>query len=202
MTFLDKCIDVQDRTMFLKELEKYLFIRQITNKNDLDFNQLSYKLYAAKMKPKLVISEIMNDNKTSVSYIALNKTEVLKRQKEYGFYHWELISYFLYEYEQSLIFRSKTAKVKLDWEQLYKYGSQGRRYIYFDDDRDSTLSEHISMNDYSSIEHIYPITTKKAYWTEIFRVYTQKERVTLKNLIGNLLPLSKPKNSSLKKYFF
>jgi len=52
-------------------------------------------------------------------------------------------------------------------------------------------------DDYKSIEHIYPQKVVEECWRSSFAQYSVKERNVLKHSIGNLVPLSKPKNSSL-----
>lgn len=106
--------------------------------------------------------------------------EICKKFKSRGFYTWPGIRYFLYEYEQHLRTRSKTKRHKLEWEAL----------------------EQQNTFDYISIEHIYPQSGRKQYWATKFSHYSPKERAQLKNALGNLLPLSKPKNSSLKDKSF
>jgi hypothetical protein len=56
--------------------------------------------------------------------------------------------------------------------------------------------------DYKSIEHIYPQTARARYWIDRFTNLTASNRDVLKNVIGNLVPLSKPKNSSLSNKSF
>lgn len=93
-----------------------------------------------------------------------------------GYYGWRSINYFLYEYEMSLQERSRTSREKIDW---------------------ATFSKEDFQSDYSSVEHIYPQKARSAYWSDRFGSFTSAQRRMLRNSLGNLLALSKPKNSSL-----
>ena len=91
-----------------------------------------------------------------------------------GYYRWSFVRYFLYEYNLHLQERSKTSRPKIDW-------------IEFSENQ----------SDYHTVEHIYPQNARAKYWTQRFAGLTAKQRDALRNSLGNLLPLSKPKNSSL-----
>ena len=97
-----------------------------------------------------------------------------------GFYSWEGIRYFLYEYEEELRAKGKNYTQKLDWQEFTKKDSR----------------------DFISVEHIYPQKAKKDCWKKTFNNYSLAERKILMNTIGNLVPLSKPKNSSLQNNCF
>jgi hypothetical protein len=91
-----------------------------------------------------------------------------------GFYSWNGLKYFLFEYNLDLQSRSKTDRRKIFWPEFTE-----------------------KREDYVSVEHIYPQYARDQYWTSRFAGFSQKQRTTLRNSLGNLLPLSKPKNSSL-----
>ncbi len=96
-----------------------------------------------------------------------------------GFYNWGGIKYFLFEYELSLHEKSKTSKSKIDWNQFCK-----------------------EKEDFVSIEHIYPQTAKAECWKTHFSQFSSEEKRILRDSLGNLVPLSKPKNSSLQNKCF
>jgi uncharacterized protein with ParB-like and HNH nuclease domain len=89
-----------------------------------------------------------------------------------GFYAWNGVHYFLYEYEQHL------------------QGNEEQKITY---------DKFVKRN---SIEHIYPQTSTEECWTTAFEAYTSEQRIKLKNSLGNLLLLSVPKNSALQNKCF
>ena len=94
-----------------------------------------------------------------------------------GFYNWNGLRYFLYEYEMEKV-RQRGSK-KIDW-QLFVKGEK----------------------DKVSIEHIYPQTPDNQCWEESFKGFNQQERAYLQGTLGNLLPLSQSINSSLQNDCF
>lgn len=96
-----------------------------------------------------------------------------------GFYHWDGIRYFLYEHEQDLTLKGKQVTNKLSWELLKN-----------------------SHNDSVTLEHIFPQTPTDPYWTEHYGHLNDQERWYLTHSLGNLLPLSRKKNSSIQNASF
>ena len=82
-------------------------------------------------------------------------------------------SYFLYEYEKHL---QNTNEVKVEWE-TFEQNQAGK----------------------VSIEHIYPQTPTDAYWQQRFTTDADK---ALTHSLGNLLLLSRSKNSEQQNYGF
>jgi uncharacterized protein with ParB-like and HNH nuclease domain len=101
--------------------------------------------------------------------------------KERGYYTWNPLRYFMFEYEQWLRHKSKATRGVLDWE---------------------TFQNEDYEADHKSIEHIYPQKPTNTYWKDRFNHYSVKERGILRNSLGNLLPLSQPKNASLSNKSF
>lgn len=93
-----------------------------------------------------------------------------------GYYTWRFIRYFLFEYELFLQSGSKTERDKIDWTIFVKENYE---------------------TEYMTIEHIYPQRARDKYWTDRFSKFTPSQKKMLRNSLGNLLALSKPKNSSL-----
>jgi len=91
-----------------------------------------------------------------------------------GFYNWDGIRYFLFEYNLDLQHKSKANRPKIFWPEFTE-----------------------EKKDYISVEHIFPRQARHEYWTSRFKGLTQKQKEALRDSLGNLLPLSKPKNSSL-----
>jgi uncharacterized protein with ParB-like and HNH nuclease domain len=164
---------------FLKSLEKLLFsLLLISRSYNIEFNATRFIEWASDLSNdetsiEKVISAI-DDARVEI----VDDTQAINQMSasfKDGFYHWRGLRYFMYEYEQSLKEKSKTYTDKLDWKQL------------LDDARD-----------HKTIEHIYPQNPRKACWTEKYKSYNGKERSLLRHTIGNLVPLSQPKNSSFQ----
>lgn len=98
-----------------------------------------------------------------------------------GYYGWRAIRYFLFEYEIHLHQKSKADRQKIEWQEFSAENYQ---------------------RDYETIEHIYPQKAKDKYWTERFSGFSVTEKRLLRNSLGNLLALSKPRNSSLNNRAF
>lgn len=90
-----------------------------------------------------------------------------------GFYSWSGLRYFLYEYEKEL---QKQGDVKVEWE-TFEHNQSGK----------------------ISIEHIYPQTPDHEYWNSRFPTQAHKD---LLHSLGNLLLLSRSKNSELQNNSF
>lgn len=88
----------------------------------------------------------------------------------------------MFEYEQELKRLSKTSRELLDWSYEQK-------------------PEYYSL-DHKTIEHIFPQKAADPYWKEKFSKYTLKEKNSLRNSLGNLLPVSHAKNASLSNNSF
>ena len=93
-----------------------------------------------------------------------------------GFYGWNGLEYFLYEYELSL--HSQSCQKKVSWEDFHK-----------------------TSKDKVSIEHIFPQTPTDT-WKSAFSDVDKKDYMLYSGSIGNLLLLSKSINSSLQNDSF
>lgn len=129
------------------------------------------------------IDELINDiNKTTDANIEyalpsfITKIEKLFDNKG-GFYYWNSIKYFLFEYEYQLAKKNNLDKVS--WEMFTK-----------------------TEKDKVSIEHILPQTPSKFYWRNQFRQFSGEEIELLSCALGNLLPLSQSINSALQNDSF
>jgi len=100
-----------------------------------------------------------------------------KYQKGEGFYSWNGLRYFLFEYE--LFLQDKTnGNIKVKWADFNKRKKE------------------------DTIEHIYPQTAKDKYWKIGFEEMTKKEKKQLLHSIGNLVLLAKSKNSEFQNKDF
>lgn len=107
------------------------------------------------------------------------KKQIKEAMRNKNYYTWRAIHYLLYEYNFELQLRSKTSREKIDWEKFVE-----------------------QEQDYQSVEHIYPQRARGVYWRDRFSGLTAGKRDALRNVVGNLLPLSKPKNASLSNVAF
>lgn len=94
-----------------------------------------------------------------------------------GYYGWNTLRYFMYEYEYKLAMANGIKKIS--WEMFSK-----------------------AEKDKVSIEHILPQTPTKLYWRNMFRQFNDDEIARLTGALGNLLPLSQSINSSLQNDSF
>ena len=85
----------------------------------------------------------------------------------------------MYENEQWLLARAKQSTEKLDWDKLTK-----------------------NQRNQDTVEHIFPQTASDPYWKERYNGYSEQEKLYLVHSLGNLLPLSRAKNSSLQNDSF
>ena len=85
----------------------------------------------------------------------------------------------LYEYDYSLQEDSKEEHKKIDWVEFNK-----------------------EKTGYITIEHIYPQSSDKECWNKHFGTFTSDQKLRLCNTLGNLVPLSQKKNSSLQNDCF
>jgi Protein of unknown function DUF262/Protein of unknown function (DUF1524) len=176
------------RVKFLRILEKFIFLMSLIRNRayyyynagfePIDFTEMSLSLSDKSVNPENIIKQIeqkFESLKNAPEFL----TQMTQGFRKNGFYDWAGIKYFLYEYEVSLKERSKTYRDKIKWDE------------YIEDGRD-----------YHTVEHIYPQRPRKECWTDKYSHYTEKERTALRHSLGNLVPLSQPKNSSFQNKCF
>lgn len=165
---------------FLKILEKYLFAIEFYDGEAIDetdikcisFSEIVVKLNRGEMVITGVIEKLKKVYEQLISNIELSKS-VIRFYGKNGFYNrasW--LRYFLYEYELSLMKKSKTNIEKLNRWDLYE-------------------------RSYNSIEHIYPENSHCKYWLEMFNEFDGKQKNALKNSLGNFVLISSEKNGKL-----
>ena len=81
----------------------------------------------------------------------------------------------MFEYDQWLTKRGKQSANKLHWSDL-----------------------KAAKRDAITIEHIYPQTANEEYWLTRCSYLNENQTTTIANSLGNLVPLSRSKNSSLQ----
>jgi len=186
MVFFQKQKKQEERVKLLKAIERINFLEFLTQStyhlfylceiSSLNMVELAVKLSKSKVTPEKIIKELEEISHKITIHKEFLPNVRLQFNSE-GFYKWRGIKYFLYEYDLSLQTKSKTERQKLDWIEFNNY-------------------------DYDTIEHIYPQNPRKECWTLKFNSYSAQERSILRHSLGNLLPLSRPKNASFSNNCF
>jgi len=190
MVFFQTQSSDSSKLRFLKSVEKLIFLIRLTgfksyyyyssNAEPINFIDLALKLRDKSINIDSIVM-IIDQKFESIKNSPEFKSQVIPQFRKKGFYEWSGIKYFLYEYELSLKEASKTFRDKIRWED---YSAEDGR-------------------DYLTIEHVYPQRPRLDCWTSKYNSkYTEKERTALRHSLGNLVPLSKPKNSSFSNKCF
>lgn len=166
------------RTRAFKAFERIHFINSLAvpyppryDDRFIESLEIAIKIY----RGEPLVEELIEVFDTQIKTLLTGEANSIReRLKGRNYYTWRSIGYFLFEYNLELQLGSKTDREKIEWK-------------VFDENED----------DYASVEHIYPYKAQNRYWLSQFQNLTASQRDTLRNTIGNLLPLSKPKNSSL-----
>jgi hypothetical protein len=163
-----------ERTGFLERLRPYYF-----SSNGYDMEQDALQLLAGDRTPEEISRKLEGLADKFVASTEFHDS--IRGIGKGGYYSWSALGYFMYEYEQHLRTLSKTSRQLLNWE-TYKAEN-------YDED-------------HKTIEHIYPQRALDNYWKTQFEPYSIQERNILRNSLGNLLPVSHPKNASLSNKSF
>ncbi|EIF6158339.1 DUF262 domain-containing protein [Clostridium perfringens] len=187
-SFLRNDISSEERVQLFKEIERFIFIVFRLGRAPSNYKNSEYYGFARKLRKKEVrIEEVCENIKNRVEEWSEASTRFdIKPFKNYiskkfkdgnGFYDWNGLHYFLYEYEYDKVL--KDGNKKIDWN------------LFVKNDKDKV-----------SIEHIYPQTPTNKEWINVFQDYTEEQRKILNGTLGNLLPLSRSKNSSMQNDSF
>ncbi len=169
-----------------KAVERHIFIvfglaerRSHTGRN-LYFGKAA-KLYEDASMLQQLVSEINVDTDSKFSIDAFFDSVKGRQQwgDKKGFYAWDELPVVLFEYESNLHnTRYAGNNPKVSWVE-WKQGD---------------LAE--------TVEHIYPQTADNKYWTERFGALVDDRQRLLAHSLGNLLLLSRSKNSELQNYSY
>ncbi|WP_029913825.1 DUF262 domain-containing protein [Pelobacter seleniigenes] len=178
-----------DRLQLLNEIERFIFIcfrmcRTQANYGSSHFYRSARGVYLGEKSLGQVTQELIeslewafeDDDVLAVSSFDDFISKKFKSDGD-GFYAWNDLKYFLFEYEEEL--RKSRGKAKLGWSNFVR-----------------------NPKDNVSIEHIYPQTATDKYWSQKFKGYSKKEKRCLLGSLGNLLALSSSINSSLQNIPF
>lgn len=174
----------EERIDAFKAIERFIFVCFRLGYFNATFRSSEYyraarDIYLNDININVLINGINETTNSNVEYAIPNF--VTKIEKHFdnmgGFYFWNSIKYFLYEYELDLA--QKNNLDKLSWEMFTK-----------------------TEKDRVSIEHILPQKPTKYYWKNQFRQFDNEEIELLSCALGNLLPLSQSINSALQNDSF
>lgn len=188
VSFIRKDISSKNRVELFKEIERFIFIafrlgRSFSTFRNSEYYRLTKQLRSGEVDVDYIVSSLRNRIEGWLSAetkldIQPFKTYISKHYKNgKGYYSWNGLHYFLYEYENEKVL--KDGNKKIDWDLFIK-----------------------TPRDKVSIEHIYPQTADNEYWTNNFKGYSDEEKSLLLGSLGNLLPLSMSKNSSMQNDSF
>lgn len=171
------------RSQFLALLERNYFLSVFFG-TSLKSREDNYNYCAGRIRDaenlSTLLTELQAEYQNSIPF-GKDALPILSLEfQSNGFYRWEGIRYFLFEYEMSLQKASKTERSKVDWKNF----------------------EEQATSDYITIEHIFPQKPTESCWNTAFAAYKDEERRILANSLGNLLALSRSKNSSLSNACF
>lgn len=192
VAYLNKDIDTRQRVQLFKAIERFIFItfrlsRASSSYRNSEFYRAARQLRSGELSIGHVI-QMLNDRMAYCFYsIELSGVEYFDYTyfQKYidkmfksggGFYNWNGLRYFLYEYEMEKV--RQRGSQKIDWR-LFVKGEK----------------------DKVSIDHILPQTPTNNCWKSAFRGY-RKLMPFLQGTLGNLLPLSQSINSSLQNDCF
>jgi len=193
VSFLSKDIDTKNRVQLLKAIERFIFItfrlsRALSNYRNSEFYRAARQL----RNNELTIPDIVRrfEQRMDYCFYIPEETENVFFDYSYfqkfidkkfknggGFYSWNGLRYFLYEYEMEKV--RQRGSQKIDWK-LFVKGEK----------------------DKVSIEHIYPQTPDNKCWKESFKAIKKGDLKFTNGTLGNLLPLSQSINSSLQNDCF
>lgn len=192
-SFLSKNIDSKDRVRLFKAIERFIFIvfrlsRAFSSYRNSEFYKAARQLRNGELSINNIIQRL-NDRMNYLFYTPEGTDETYfyysnfrifiekKFKNSTGFYDWNGLRYFLYEYEMDKV--RQRGSQKIDWKLFVK-----------------------SEKDKVSIEHIYPQTPTHKCWKEGFKDYKKSQCLYFQGTLGNLLPLSQSINSSLQNDCF
>ena len=169
----------------IKYVERFIFVNfRLSGYQATYSRHIYYKftnlLYLDKINIDETINSLKNINQLSANGVIdldLGILSTVNRLfKREGFYRWNLIRYFLFEYEQYLV-EKYNGVAKIIPEDYFNTNKK---------------------NDKVSIEHVFPQSESSDYWLNIFKKYDLQQRNKFRGTLGNLIPLSLDINRKLQ----
>lgn len=193
ISFVATDVTSEDRVQLFKAIERFIFItfrlgRYLSTYRNSEFYRSARELRIGETTITKIIKALTErmdglfyttegDKTKYFDYSFFKKYIQKKYQNGVGYYGWNALRYFLYEYEMEKV--RKRGSKKIDWSLFVK-----------------------NAKDKVSIEHILPQTPTKECWQTVVKGLDPKELNYLTNSLGNLLPLSMSINSSLQNDCF
>lgn len=187
--FVTESVSNAEREKVLHAIERFIFLcfrvsRAMSNNKSSVYYGCARDLYKGTIYPQTIVDWLNNDLQWSYTDNGLFKISyfsdfIFKKYKagNTGYYGWNGLRYFLYEYEEEL--KISRGLPKFSWANFIK-----------------------NEKDKISIEHILPQTATHPDWIDNFGMYSESENKYLNGSLGNLLPLSSSINSSLQNDCF
>ena len=169
----------------LQSAEKFIFLvfmlsQRRANTKSNDFYRLANSFYSGKDGQNInkVIETIDSMTQGEGGWFDLNKfdlhiKELYEKEDREGYYSWNGLRYFLYEYELHL-------------------------QDVANDNQKVSWSIFNSRKKEETIEHVYPREAKAKSWKSSFTGYNKRKKEMLLHSLGNLVLLARRKNSQIQ----
>ena len=178
----------EEQVKLFTAIERFLFVcfrigRYRSNYQSSVYYKAARELYHEKTTIEKITKALEKTTDDNIEYAFRAFRDDIKRKFQNegkGYYDWNSLKYFMYEYEYNLIGDGNAPKI-LDYD------------LFISNQKDKV-----------TIEHILPQTPTNKYWKNNFRQYIRnaQEMAYLTGALGNLLPLSRSINSSLQNDSF
>jgi len=187
--YANESIEETSRLKLLDAIERFIFIvfrlsRAQSNYRNSSYFNATKDLYFGDKSVEDILLMLENDLKWNYDKDGNYKYTFFRdyiyrkfKSGGVGFYGWNGLRYFLFEYEESLM--EVRNQPKISWSYFIK-----------------------SEKDKVSIEHIYPQTATHESWKNSFGKLSDEQQKFYNGTLGNLLPLSSSINSSLQNDCF
>lgn len=187
-SFYNSKIIADERTKLIDAIERFIFLAFRISRAQSNFRNSVYYNATRELATDITSSEkIIKNLENDLFWIKdVDGNLRISPFKDFiyrkfisgtGFYGWNGLKYFLFEYEDHLMISRGVPKVS--WNNFIK-----------------------NEKDKVSIEHIYPQTATNECWSNAFENLKDERKKLLTNMLGNLLLLSQSINSSLQNICF
>lgn len=188
-SFVNEKINRQDRISLLSAIERFIFLefrvsRAMSNYRSSVYYNAARELYTGETSALNIIKLLFEDSAGLFDKDGYFKHFYFKEHIESkfrsggsGFYGWNGLSYFLFEYEEEQ--KKYRNQPKISWKHFVK-----------------------SEKDKVSIEHILPQTPTEACWQNVLLNIPEDKLKYIQGSLGNLLALSSSINSTLQNDCF